>query len=147
MANLLRNSGRVVNTTLTASPGVVTNLAEVLNTGSGIITAQLSSIAEDVKRSNEANKSETVKKYRDQAAILEAENDALMADTTTVPQTATEEEAAKLKRAQEKAKVHPHPPLGNLLLRRCCPSPRDLSWPRGDSGCRCHEFLKASRSR
>lgn len=130
MANLLRNSGRVVDTTLTASVGVVTNLAEVLNTGSGIITAQLSSIAEDVKRSNEANKSETVKKYRDQAAILEAENDALMADTTTAPQTANEEEAAKLKRAQEKAKVHPHPPLGNLLLRTMT-LPRDAN-PAGD---------------
>ena len=30
-----------------------------------------------------------------------------MADTTTAPQTATEEEAAKLKRAQEKASGQP----------------------------------------
>ena len=79
MANLLRNSGRVVNTTLTASAGVVTNLAEVLNTGAGIISSQLSAISEDVKRSQEVAKSETVKKYRDAAAIMEAENDAIRA--------------------------------------------------------------------
>lgn len=79
MANLLRTSGRVVNTTLTASASVVSNLAEVLNTGSEIISAQLSSIAEDVKRSQTAAQSETVKKYRDAAAIMEAENDALRA--------------------------------------------------------------------
>lgn len=79
MANLLRNSGRVVNTTLTASAGVVTNLAEVLNTGAGIISAQLSAIAEDVKRSQEVAQSETVKKYRDEAATCEAENDAIRA--------------------------------------------------------------------
>ena len=79
MANILRNSGRVVNTTLTASAGVVTNLAEVLNTGAGIISAQLSSIAEDVKRSQEVAQSETVKKYRDAAATIEAENDAIRA--------------------------------------------------------------------
>lgn len=53
-----------------------------------------------------------------------------MADTTTTPQTASEEEAAKLKRAQEKAKVHPHPPLGNLLLRTMT-LPRDAN-PAGD---------------
>lgn len=79
MANLLRNSGRVVDTTLTASVGVVTNLAEVLNTGAGIISAQLSSIAEDVARAKTAAESDTVKKYRDAAAIMEAENDALRA--------------------------------------------------------------------
>lgn len=79
MANLLRNSGRVVDTTLTASVGVVTNLAEVLNTGAGIISAQLSSIAEDVKRSQEVAQRESVKKYRDEAAVIEAENDALRA--------------------------------------------------------------------
>ena len=53
-----------------------------------------------------------------------------MADTTTAPHTATEGEAAKLKRAQEKAKVHPHPPLGNLLLRTMT-LPRDAN-PAGD---------------
>ena len=79
MANLLRTSGRVVDTTLTASVGVVENLAEVLNTGAGIISAQLSTIAEDVKSSQTAAQSETVKKYRDEAAICEAENDALRA--------------------------------------------------------------------
>lgn len=79
MANILRNSGRVVNTTLTASAGVVTNLAEVLNTGAGIISAQLSAIAEDVKRSQEVAQSKTVKKYRNEAAICEAENDAIRA--------------------------------------------------------------------
>ena len=79
MANILRNSGRVVNTTLTASAGVVTNLAEVLNTGAGIISSQLSAIAEDVKRSQEVAQSKTVKKYRDEAAICEAENDAIRA--------------------------------------------------------------------
>lgn len=79
MANLLRNSGRVVDTTLTASVGVVTNLAEVLNTGAGIISAQLSSIAEDVKRSKEVAQRESVKKYRDEAAVMEAENDAIRA--------------------------------------------------------------------
>lgn len=79
MANLLRNSGRVVDTTLTASVGVVTNLAEVLNTGAGIISAQLSSIAEDVKRSKEVAQKDSVKKYRDAAALMEAENDAIRA--------------------------------------------------------------------
>lgn len=79
MANLLRNSGRVVDTTLTASVGVVTNLAEVLNTGAGIISAQLSAIAEDVKRSQEVAQRESVKKYRDEAAVMEAENDAIRA--------------------------------------------------------------------
>lgn len=79
MANLLRTSGRVVDTTLTASVGVVTNLAEVLNTGAGIISAQLSSIAEDVARSKTAAESDTVKKHRDEAARIEAENDALRA--------------------------------------------------------------------
>lgn len=79
MANILRNSGRVVNTTLTASAGVVTNLAEVLNTGAGIISAQLSAIAEDVKRSQEVAQKDSVKKYRDEAALIEAENDALRA--------------------------------------------------------------------
>lgn len=79
MANLLRNSGRVVDTTLTASVGVVTNLAEVLNTGAGIISAQLSAIAEDVKRSQEVAQKDSVKKYRDEAALMEAENDAIRA--------------------------------------------------------------------
>lgn len=79
MANLLRNSGRVVNTTLTASVGVVENLAGVLNTGAGIISAQLSSIAEDVNRSKEVAQKDSVKKYRDEAAICEAENDAIRA--------------------------------------------------------------------
>lgn len=95
MANLLRNSGRVVNTTLTASVGVVENLAGVLNTGAGIISAQLSSIAEDVNRSKEVAQKDSVKKYRDAAALMEAENDALRALIEAKRERAKLEDEAK----------------------------------------------------
>lgn len=95
MANLLRNSGRVVNTTLTASVGVVENLAGVLNTGAGIISAQLSAIAEDVNRSKEVAQKDSVKKYRDAAALMEAENDALRALIEAKRERAKLEDEAK----------------------------------------------------
>lgn len=71
MANLLRNSGRIVNTTFSSA-------SQPVDTGeSEVISVQLSSLRNDMKEEREATNSEEVVAIREAAAKQRAKNKAL----------------------------------------------------------------------